>query len=434
MKPMKWFSEQEFADRLQRVREALVTKKLDALIITNPENIYYLTGINHQGYFAYSSLIVPRERECVVIMRAMEKAILRDMAGNFTLSLYSDGVEPLPKPRDEGVDLAMFPDHIGGNDVVGLDPSSMSVGVSVRVGEGAQKDYSAPVKATVNALQKLNLQAGRIAFERNSSYLPYSIASGFVERLPEVDWRDGSDIVADCRIVQSPAELACTRQAAQISDAMVMTGTAVAGAEVSKPDVVASIYQVMFQRGGTYPAFVPLVRSTRTLEHEHGTWDETRLRKRDLLFLEMSGCYWRYHAPVGRLVHIGELPPKSERITSICHEALLAAKAALRPGVTADSVYRAWKATVDRAGLTHYHRHHCGYVVGIGFPPSWSGGGVPRALRLGSDLEIRAGMVFHLMSWLLRTGKGDGFLSDTVVVTERGAEFVTNAPRAPVIR
>lgn len=34
-------------------------------------------------------------------------------------------------------------------------------------------------------------------------------------------------------------------------------------------------------------------------------------------------------------------------------------------------------------------------------------------------------MVFHLMSWLLRSGHGDAFLSDTIVVTDNGCEFLT---------
>jgi Xaa-Pro dipeptidase len=49
-------------------------------------------------------------------------------------------------------------------------------------------------------------------------------------------------------------------------------------------------------------------------------------------------------------------------------------------------------------------------------------------------MELRAGMVFHLMSWLLRTGKGDYFLSDTVVVTEHGCERLTKASRDVVVR
>ena len=38
-----------------------------------------------------------------------------------------------------------------------------------------------------------------------------------------------------------------------------------------------------------------------------------------------------------------------------------------------------------------YRRHHCGYLVGIGFPPSWTGGNKVTGLRHDSDLEIKEG-------------------------------------------
>jgi Xaa-Pro dipeptidase len=97
-------------------------------------------------------------------------------------------------------------------------------------------------------------------------------------------------------------------------------------------------------------------------------------------------------------------------------------------------VYAAWQARLDKAGLSAYRRHHCGYAVGIGFPPSWSGSGVPVGLRSDSQLELKAGMVFHLMSWLLRSGRGDYFISDTIVVTRDGCELLTRTPRNLTIR
>jgi Xaa-Pro dipeptidase len=197
---------------------------------------------------------------------------------------------------------------------------------------------------------------------------------------------------------------------------------------------MAANYQTMFQRGGTYPGFVPLVRSTRTLEHEHGTWDDSQLHHRDLLFLEMAGCVRRYHAPMGRLVFIGKAPARAEKMLRVCREAIEAAIRTIAPGVPAGEVYRAWKDVLDRAGLSRYHRHHCGYAVGIGYPPSWSGSGVPVGLRPDSTMELKEGMVFHLMSWLLRTGRGDSFLSDTAVVTRDGCEVLTNASRELTIR
>lgn len=133
-------------------------------------------------------------------------------------------------------------------------------------------------------------------------------------------------------------------------------------------------------------------------------------------------------------MHIGEAPERSRKIQNVCREALESVVETIAPGVTAGEVYSAWQAPVDRAGLQHYRRHHCGYSVGLGFPPSWSGGGVPVGLRAGSDLELQPGMVFHLLSWLLRTGRGDSFLSDSVIVTDRGSELLTTVSRDLIVR
>ena len=42
-------------------------------------------------------------------------------------------------------------------------------------------------------------------------------------------------------------------------------------------------------------------------------------------------------------------------------------------------------------------------------------------LRHDSDLAIEAGMSFHVLSWLMGTGRGDAFVSDTVLVKNHAA-------------
>lgn len=433
MSGMRHFPPEEYQNRLKCVRELMVERGLDACLTASPENVYYLTGLNHQGYFAYQLLVVPLEGQPVLITRAMERATIRDMVPDVRHVGYSDGAQPLPPPAHEDQDLAMgVPTEDGG--IGGLRPWSASIGVSVRSGEGPPLDVSNPIEVTCEVLNELGLNQGRLGIEKESSFLPYRIADGIVRGLTKVEWHDASSLVDQCRMVKSPLEQACIREAAAVSDSMMLTGVASAGPGVEQREVVGSIYQAMFRRGGTYPAFVPLVRSTRTLEHEHGTWDDQMLQHGDVLFIEMSGCRHRYHAPIGRLIHIGEASPGTHQIHDVCCEAIDGAVQAIGPGVTAGEVYSAWQKPVDRAGLQHYRRHHCGYSVGIGFPPSWSGGGVPVGLRAGSDLELKPGMVFHVLSWLLRTGRGDSFLSDTVLVTETGSEVLTNATRELTIR
>lgn len=429
----RFFAAEEYEARLERLRAAMAEEGLDACLLSSPENIYYLTGLDHQGYFAYQLLVVGAAGEPILITRAMERAVVRDQVPNVRHVGYSDGVAPIPAPETPAEDLVLAEPTDEGR-VFGLEPWSTSLGMPTAGATREPPSVAAAVAATRGAIEEAGLSEATLGFEQGSSFLPYRIARGIVEGLPAASWRDASGLVDRLRMVQSPRELACTREAAKVSDSMMLAGIAAAGAGVPKRDVMAAVYDAMFRRGGTYPGFVPLVRSTRTLEHEHGTWDDGRLRQRDVLFLELAGCVRRYHAPTGRLVFIGSAPNRTHRIHDVCVAATERAADSIGPGVRAREVYRAWQEVVDGAGLAGYRRHHCGYSVGIGFPPSWSGSGVPQGLRADSELELQAGMVFHLMSWLLRTGRGDSFLSDTIVVTDRGAELLTRSSREVLVR
>jgi Xaa-Pro dipeptidase len=422
------FDAAEYAERLTRVRTAMAARGLDGMLISSPENICYLTGLNYLGFFAYQLLVVPRDGTPILVTRAMEHATIRDKVPDVRHFPYSDGVEPLP-PATNGEELSLAANPRP----EGLRPWSTSLGMPTRA-ETAASPFESPARATVDAVREAGLSRGQLGIESSSSLFPYGIGAAIISALPDARFEHATNLVTDVRLIQSPRELELTRAAARITDSMVLAAVAAAGPSVPQPDILAAIYQQMFQRAGTYPGFVPLVRATGTLEHEHGSWEDQRLGRRDILFLEMSGCVERYHAPAGRLVFIGSAPRRAYDIQAVCEEAIEAAAAAIRPGVAAEDVYAAWQGVIDRAGLSGYRRHHCGYAVGIGFPPSWSGGGVPLGLRAGSRMELRAGLVFHLMSWLLRTGKGDYFLSDTVVVTEGGCERLTKVSRDVVVR
>jgi Xaa-Pro dipeptidase len=121
-------------------------------------------------------------------------------------------------------------------------------------------------------------------------------------------------------------------------------------------------------------------------------------------------------------------------MAQVTQDAFDAVLGAMREGALFRDVYAAWQGVVDAAGLAHYRRHHCGYLVGIGVPPSWTGGNKVAGLRHDSDIEIRAGMTFHVLSWLMGTGRGDFFISNTVLVGETGPEVLTRTPTGVTIR
>jgi len=160
-------------------------------------------------------------------------------------------------------------------------------------------------------------------------------------------------------------------------------------------EIAAETYREMIRAGGDYPGFVPLIRSTPTLGEEHETWTDYTLKAGDPLFVNVGGCKRHYHAPATWILYIGYAPRGTEEMEKLCLQSAEAVKESLRPGVTSGEVYQAWQNVIDRAGLSHYRRHHCGYALGIGFPPSWVGGSRVVGLAPGNKLVLKPGMVFH---------------------------------------
>ncbi|HZT18885.1 MAG TPA: Xaa-Pro peptidase family protein [Dongiaceae bacterium] len=378
------FTPGEYDARLAAVRRVMARRGADLLLLSAPENIFYLTGLDHWGYFAPHILIVPMEGEPILATRAMEKVTVANQVRN-----------------------ARFEGH---------------------------GDEETVAEAVGRAFSSGGWRASRIGIEAWSSGLPHGLALALQRLAPSAAWIDLSGLVDELRLVKSPAEQACLRAAARVSDAGAAAAIEAARAGASESHIAAECERAMIEAGGSFPGFGPFIRSTARLGEEHTTWSDTRLADGDALFLELTGCVARYHAPLGRLVHIGRAPKEAHEMAAVCQAAFEAVLGALKEGALARDVYAAWQGVVDRAGLAHYRRHHCGYMVGIGFPPSWTGGNKVTGLRRDSDIVIRTGMSFHVLSWLMGTGRGDFFLSNAVLLGEGGPEVLTRTPAGVTVR
>jgi Xaa-Pro dipeptidase len=368
------FSESETGRRLEALRTRLEHRNLAAAVIASPENVFYLIGLDHWGYFAPHLLLVPVAGTPVLVTRAMERVTI-----------------------EKQVRAAAFRGH-------------------------GDAETAADVAALV--LKELGLSGAPVGLEFWTAGLSHGLARSLISQL-DARWSDISGLVDDMRLVKSSEEIALIRRAAAVTDAAADATNAALADGAGESDVAAVCMAAMIRAGGQPPGFGPFIRPRSRLGEEHATWGDGRYRRGEPVVLELSGCVARYHAPIGRLVYIAAPPDQDVQMSALVGKAFEAVVAALTPGARARDVYAAWQGVVDEAGLAHYRRHHCGYVVGIGCPPSWTGGNTVVGLRPDSDLEVRDGMTFHILSWLMETGRGDGFRSDTVLVGPGGGEVLT---------
>ena len=324
------FSDAEIDGRIDRFRGVLAERGLDAAILSSPENVFYFTGLDHWGYFAPHMLVLPLERQPVLVTRAMEEIAVGNM-----------------------VRSARFQGH---------------------------SDSETAADVTAQVLKDLGLTGKRIGIESWSAGLSHGLARS-LQAQAEADWQDVSGVVDALRVVKSPEEQALIRQAARVTDAATRAAIDAIGEGVQEREVGAACLAAMARAGGDPPGFGPFIRPQARLGEEHTTWGRGAYRGGETVFLEIAGCVGRYNTPNGRLVQVGAMPDHNRRVADLSQRAFDAVLESLRPGRKAREVYAAWQAVVDEGGLSHYRRHHCGYCVGIAFPPTWTGGNSVMGLR-----------------------------------------------------
>ena len=379
------FPTEELNQRLSNVRSQMVEANVDGLVITIPENIYYLTELDHWGFFACHLLVVPREGAMILVCRAMERITIENQVKN-----------------------ARFFGHA---------------------------DHEDPADYIVSALSELNLLNSRIGMEKNSLFLTARLAESIQAKTPKVEWHDTSNLVSALRMVKSPLEMEYVRKAAKAADAGMLAAINATRDGASDYEVSAECSRAMILAGSEYPGFGPFVRPTSRLGEEHTTWRGEVFRNGEAVFLEIAAAYRKYQAPMGRLVYVGNAPDGAEKSVQLAIDGMKAINSAIKSGAKAGDAYAAWREVARKGGLEDYKRHHCGYLVSIGFPPSWTGGSMVTALAPNSKLELKVGMTFHTHSWFTNTDCVDYFISNTSLLTEDGCEVLTSeTPETLIVR
>lgn len=370
------FPKEELDARVARARDALTTAGHDIMIVTGPENIFYLTGQQTPGYYTYQALLLPVDEEPIFIVRQLE---VNNLIANSYVS-----------------DLEIY------------------------------QDNADPVDVTIDLIRMRGWANKRIAIDERGWFLPIAIYKALLSALGNLG--NAAGIIESLRVVKSPRELEKVEQAASYADAGMAAGLAKVRAGNSDNDFVAAMMGAAIAAGSEYVGMEPLASSGFRTGIPHGVWRRRPLGENDPAFLELAGCHDRYHAALMRSAWVGTPPDEAVAMNATNQEALQAAIDAIRPGATCESVHDACQAVIDRDGFTENFKKRTGYSIGVSFAPDWGEGGL-LSLYTGVTREIEPGMVFHIPPALRRYGVFTVGVSETVVVTETGGRPLSTIPR-----
>ena len=155
----------------------------------------------------------------------------------------------------------------------------------------------------------------------------------------------------------------------------------------------------------------------------HAVFSKRKIRRGDVLVTEAGVEVGGYTSELERSVVVGRAGSRERKYFEVMLRAQDAALASFKAGTPCYQVDAAARKTVEDAGLSGTLRHHVGHGIGIdGHEPPW--------LDPGETRIMKNGMVFSCEPGLYVPGLGGFRHSDTVSITKRGMELITEYPRS----
>jgi Xaa-Pro aminopeptidase len=348
--------------RIEELQKLLRKESLDALLITSPADWYYLTGFTGES----GALI----------------------AGLRQLTLVTDGRF-----------LVQAAEELRGVTVV-----EQKQGLYRSCGE----------------LLK-NLRCGMAGFNANQvtveQYKLLKRAAG-----KATQFRESGGLVASLRARKDATELAQMRKAAILASEVMKSAIGLLKPGVREFEIATEIEYQMRKRGASGPAFESIVAFGSRAALPHARPTAKRLRKNELVVLDLGAILGKYCSDITRTVYVGKAPARIRLWYQAVLEAQAAAIESIEPGKSGGEVDAAARGVLAAYRLDQYFVHSTGHGLGLEVHED------PR-LAKGQKTQLALGNVVTIEPGVYIAGLGGIRIEDDVVVQQGRSEVLTRASR-----
>ena len=274
---------------------------------------------------------------------------------------------------------------------------------------------------------------GRIGVE--AAALPSMVRNWFDDRVPGTRLNDISAPLGALRMIKSPEEIEVMRQAGQIATAMMQAAEDALTEGAPEYEAALAVINAGTRKAAGFltargwEAFISpmihnlqIMQSGRDTSMVHRRASVKRLEKGDPVYFCLCNMaqFKQYKLGFDRMFFVREVSEQAAHVQQVAIDAQQAAIAAIRPGVTAESIAEAADEVYRQHGCATGYR--TGRSIGMAYLES-------PELKSGDRAILRPGMTFAVDGGISVDGKLGGRIGDSVVVTETGSEYLTNYPR-----
>ena len=344
------------------VTGALRQRGLDALIVTQPANWFYLTGFTGES----GALVIERGAATLVTDGRFTVQVKEETTGVRVVlqkgALYPAVGEWLRERRLRRV---------------GYDPSQLTL-----------TQWNAMRKALGTKCRTIQ-----------------------AEGIPE-----------DLRRCKDPQELALMRRAAVLVGEVFESVLPLVRPGIRESELAAEIEYQMRRRGASGPSFETIVASGKRSALPHARPTAKKLRKNELVVLDLGVILGHYCSDLTRTVYLGRVSKRIRVWYQAVREAQAAGIAAVEAGTTCGEVDSAAREVLRKAGLEGQFVHSTGHGLGLEVHEE------PRVAR-GQQIRLQAGSVVTIEPGVYVEGVGGIRIEDDVAVRATGNEVLTRVTR-----
>lgn len=291
--------------RIARLRRRMAEKGIPYLLITNPENRFYLSGFTGTTGVL---LIGENSADFLTDFRYVEQ--VKEESPHFNVVRIEQGTV-------FGVVSEVLRNYKG--DKLFFEENHLTV-----------KEYH----ELKNMLQGLAMEG----------------CSGLVEAL---------------RITKDTSEIETIRQAMTIGDQAFAHILQYIKPGVSERELALELEFFMRRAGASGTGFATIMASGPRAALPHGVASDRKLQKGDLLTMDFGCIFKGYHSDMTRTVVLGQPDEKQLEIYHIVLEAQLAGLAAVKAGIKAKDADAAARKVINDRGYGEYFGHGTGHGVGL---------------------------------------------------------------------
>lgn len=290
--------------RMERVRAEMQAHGLAQLIVSDPNTIFYLTGLR----------LDPGERMYALLLSADGSARL------FLNRLFGRPEIGLPVVGFDDTDDA---------------PALMAPYLDKTKALGVDKNWPARFL--------LRLQELPVARE----------------------YRVGSICCDLVRAVKDEAEQAAMIESSRVNDACMAEFAALVRPGVTEVELAERFLQIYKAHGCSGPSFHPIVAFGDDAADPHHSNSARALRPGECVLLDVGGVYRDYCSDMTRTFFTAEPTAEQRAVYELVRAANAAAEALVRPGVRMCELDAAARRVIADAGYGDYFNHRLGHFIGL---------------------------------------------------------------------